>query len=925
MRKSFLTPRIFILFLSLFTSSNIFGQMAGTYTIDPSKSASATNYTSITAAVNDLKANFIKADVTFKIADGTYNDSIIIDTFNADTSFGSGGYHPYYGAGLNQFKVTFTSASGDSSKVIIRSKDPDGQALRIGTAHNIIIEKMTLINDSGYSAVVVDGTNVSINKCILTQVLFSGDSVYFTNNKIRGTATAVGSTLPSWGGSYEVFFNGNKFLPDTRNLFNYFDSIGGIRLSWSAVYKGYFLTPVTVNLLEVLDNEFDSGAYLDAGSNLYHSLQLTELKVIGNLFHNTSNGFFVQAGSGEFSYNIVLSNEKCGTFGNGDFYMDVYNNILKGHTSASAGNFMFNTFDGYVSWDNQVGSDYPDLAYVKMQNNIFNSDTLFIDGNTYDPYNGTYFYSYLTLYDWRNNAYNNTVFAFQDSMMHYYTTLKMWKDSSQGDSGSMFADPKFTSATDYTPTNSAIAGKGVKALKEFYLPYLSTNDEVMDDIKHNPRGTHRDIGAIQFNSAVYLAEITGPSQVCAYSPVAYTNEKKATGKLTWYVTNGSILSGQGTDSIMVKWNSVGTGLVKIVEDKSGVLDSDMLATTIDTNCVWPGDANRDKVVDGKDVLNIAIGLNKYGYRRSNTSINWEGFQSHDWNDTFKVNKVNYKNADCDGNGYISYDDTLAVAANFSDVHAKKLLQNQGKPGDAPLQLVINQDSLHEGQIITADVFYGNKTTSAKNVFGLCFGIDFDPSLLDTSYFNIDYTPCWLAKFGKSQFHFNKNLFSRGEADFAITRTDHLDTSGQGKLCTIKLKVAKTLPKGGAKLKLTLINNWQIDATGNYIPTFMTSDSLKLKRVLTGIEEENAIADIKLNVYPNPFSTSTNIEYTLSQNEKVSAEVFDMMGRKISTLANAEQTSGTHSLKFESNGVAGQYILRMQIGEKVFNKVLIGLK
>ena len=104
---------------------------------------------------------------------------------------------------------------------------------------------------------------------------------------------------------------------------------------------------------------------------------------------------------------------------------------------------------------------------------------------------------------------------------------------------------------------------------------------------------------------------------------------------------------------------------------------------------------------------------------------------------------------------------------------------------------------------------------------------------------------------------------------------------------------------------------------------MSDDSIIVKQLLTGVE--NTIPSVSsLNVYPNPFKGFTNIEYSLSRDEKVLVEVFDMTGRRISLLANEEQVSGIHNLKFESNGSGGQYILRIQTGEQVVYKPIMKL-
>lgn len=74
--------------------------------------------------------------------------------------------------------------------------------------------------------------------------------------------------------------------------------------------------------------------------------------------------------------------------------------------------------------------------------------------------------------------------------------------------------------------------------------------------------------------------------------------------------------------------------------------------------------------------------------------------------------------------------------------------------------------------------------------------------------------------------------------------------------------------------------------------------------------------------PNPFSTSTNIEFTLQEKSMVKLDIIDVFGNVVTTLINAEQTSGTHPVSWngtdaQGNLVAsGTYIYRLSAGNNV---------
>jgi phosphatidylserine/phosphatidylglycerophosphate/cardiolipin synthase-like enzyme len=84
-------------------------------------------------------------------------------------------------------------------------------------------------------------------------------------------------------------------------------------------------------------------------------------------------------------------------------------------------------------------------------------------------------------------------------------------------------------------------------------------------------------------------------------------------------------------------------------------------------------------------------------------------------------------------------------------------------------------------------------------------------------------------------------------------------------------------------------------------------------------------NIVMNAYPNPFTNKTIITYTLSLTEKVSANVSDIMGRKIATLVDNDiQAAGEHQIEFKGIS-AGIYLLNIQAGENSLVKKLVQVK
>lgn len=76
---------------------------------------------------------------------------------------------------------------------------------------------------------------------------------------------------------------------------------------------------------------------------------------------------------------------------------------------------------------------------------------------------------------------------------------------------------------------------------------------------------------------------------------------------------------------------------------------------------------------------------------------------------------------------------------------------------------------------------------------------------------------------------------------------------------------------------------------------------------------NAVSDISITNYPNPFATSTKILYELPQAGNVTLSVYNLLGDKVSVLVNGYQDAGSYNVTFDGNGlVPGIYQYRLEL-------------
>ena len=66
-------------------------------------------------------------------------------------------------------------------------------------------------------------------------------------------------------------------------------------------------------------------------------------------------------------------------------------------------------------------------------------------------------------------------------------------------------------------------------------------------------------------------------------------------------------------------------------------------------------------------------------------------------------------------------------------------------------------------------------------------------------------------------------------------------------------------------------------------------------------------------YPNPFNPSTTISYQLGESGRVRLQVFDILGREVTTLTDGMQGAGPHVTTFDASRLAsGVYIYRLSV-------------
>jgi hypothetical protein len=358
----------------------------------------------------------------------------------------------------------------------------------------------------------------------------------------------------------------------------------------------------------------------------------------------------------------------------------------------------------------------------------------------------------------------------------------------------------------------------------------------------------------------FSSSVSGGGTICRGD----TAVLKVTGgnKYLWSPSNG--LSSLTAATVKATPGISTTYRVEITDTNITCSHFDSLKITVDTSCVWPGDVNRDKKVDYKDVLYLGLGVGNSGPSRSISSIAWKSYLSTNWSKS--VSGVNYKNLDCNGDGKIDLNDTMAIKLNYGLTHLKTEADAQGKVSDPPLYFKFEKDTFYAGDSVRAYLMAGNITSPVSNIYGIGCRSKYTGSSIFTNTAGMMPVCDFLCD--KNNISFirpDKSTFSN---DLASVRTSGVVFNGSGKIAILKWisadSVQHNYSPAGEKIYARILEYKAIDNNGNDISLNPIADSaivMKKKSTHSSRINYRINAGPSINIYPNPANSEIIVEST----------------------------------------------------------------
>ncbi|MFN5788747.1 MAG: Ig-like domain-containing protein [Bacteroidota bacterium] len=345
-------------------------------------------------------------------------------------------------------------------------------------------------------------------------------------------------------------------------------------------------------------------------------------------------------------------------------------------------------------------------------------------------------------------------------------------------------------------------------------------------------------------------------------------------------------------------------------------ESSVTSSCLGADCVWSGDTNNDGIVSLSDLLPIGRYLGSvHSSDGPLTTESWYGKKASDWDNVSVLKYVN-----TNGDRFITDADTLAVRKYLGNTHG--IIAK-----DIPIQnftvKLKGNTSVKPGEAVNLDVFIGDKSKPAIDLYGFTLSLPFNKQIFDLSKSSITFdSRSWLA-YNSPVFALTNSNNDRGVMEAAYTRTSGKAADGFGKVGTARIIVIDIAgikpPNGSNELQVTLGGGQATasDANGNayslYVEPFtLTIDFSDSKEKATPTLPVEPILSPRYNeggeigVFPNPATDFVNIKSFKNSLIKT-VQLVNMSGQILFESNNINQSEIELSI---ANRVTGMYYVRV---------------
>ncbi|MCI5080620.1 MAG: T9SS type A sorting domain-containing protein [Saprospiraceae bacterium] len=311
------------------------------------------------------------------------------------------------------------------------------------------------------------------------------------------------------------------------------------------------------------------------------------------------------------------------------------------------------------------------------------------------------------------------------------------------------------------------------------------------------------------------------------------------------------------------------------------------------NFIYPGDINNNGQVEKTDFLYLGYAYNFVGparidqsttFSELNIPVLWEEFFP-DGMDT------NFALADCDGNGWINWQDILVIINNYSEAH-DNVVPIEFVPSvndfDPAINLEVDPSELQllPGAQFQFPISLGGPDTPINNFLGIAFSVSYDTDVIKD--IRLDFLPnSWLNADGNTFLFQDEPFGVSGKLDGVGVRYGQgnaIAVSGGGIFAELEVIIEDDLvgllPWDSTS---TIIYINEISMIGDdLMPIPVQTDSLEI--MVYGVDAITSVSEIELEesirVFPNPTDEMVVVQ---SPYPIQTIEVMNILGAQVSLL------------------------------------------
>ncbi len=325
--------------------------------------------------------------------------------------------------------------------------------------------------------------------------------------------------------------------------------------------------------------------------------------------------------------------------------------------------------------------------------------------------------------------------------------------------------------------------------------------------------------------------------------------------------------------------------------------------------VWPGDANRDRIANHRDIIYIGLGYGERGPQRGSFGAVWEGIPSTPWSRKFQ-DDINFKHADCNGDGVIDIRDKAVIVRNYG-LTSGPLLDRGPLPGtDYDPSIFVDlpeEGELEAGSTFTIPIILGTEDNPVRDIYGFSFSINFDPNFINPEKVQVHYPTSWFGQEDVNVLTLDK-IYEEGRIEIGMTRNDQNDVSGYGPVAYIKGIIADIA--GIVDTRMETAEPLGISLNAGPVPLNTKSTEIKV----ASIDDPYTILR-SFHMFPMPAGDVLHFSNVLNAPAD-EVRLFDLQGRQVLQTFN-----NVHEINI-SDLPSGMYLIRVKIQGIVINDKLL---